>query len=286
LKIIFGLDLDGYQDSGTRDRFNELTCGPSGFLRLLELRLGLMSNPASAAVRVAQYRNLLENAASTKPRFYTESFGKDGFATAETLLQWRDELILAGWNGLAGPNHDARLRDLAAVERMAEATLSPGFGERVRLILIELDRRDAKLGRVEVVEHREYIPLLLRKLLVKLGAGFRDTGWISKPASIPGTDLWKIQKALASSGETTQIKLAYDGTVIFVIAYSEVTHANRKRTCSQGSECRGRSRGVAFALCGLYPSTRHACAGYSGRSSQRMARAAAGAVAQTTRSWQ
>jgi hypothetical protein len=227
LKIIFGLDLDGYQDSGRRDRFDELICGPNGFLGLLELRLGLVSKLPSTAARVALYRNLLENAASTKSRFYTESFGKDGFATAETLLRWRDELILAGWNGSADPNHSPRLRDLAEVEKLALATLSPGFGDRVRLILTELDRRDAKLGTVEVVEHREHIPLLLRNLLVKLGATFGDTGgWMSKPAGITGTDLWKIQKALASQGETTQIRLAYDGTVIFVTAYSEVTLAH------------------------------------------------------------
>jgi hypothetical protein len=128
---------------------------------------------------------------------------------------------------LGGPNHNPRLRDLAAVERMAEATLSPGFGDRVRFISIELDRRDAKLGTVEVVERREHIPLLLRNLLVKLGAAFGDTGgWIPKPAGIPGTDLWNIQKALAGSGETAQIKLANDGTVIFVTAYSEVTLAH------------------------------------------------------------
>jgi hypothetical protein len=227
LKIVFGLDLDGYQDPGTRDRFNELICGPNGFLGLLELRLGLISKPASAAVRVAQYRNLLGNSASTKPRFYRESFGKDGFSTAETLLRWRDELILAGWNGSADPSHSSRLRDLAEVERMAEATLSPGFGDRVRLVLTELDRRDAKLDTVEVIEKREHIPLLLRKLLVKLGAAFGyPGGGMSKPAGIPRTDLRNIQEALTSLNGTTQINLAYDGTVIFVSAYSEVTLAH------------------------------------------------------------
>jgi hypothetical protein len=39
LKVIFGLDLNGYQDLQPRDRFNESICGPRGFLSLLELRL-------------------------------------------------------------------------------------------------------------------------------------------------------------------------------------------------------------------------------------------------------
>ena len=49
-----------------------------------------------------QYRQSLEAAAS-KPRFYAASFAKDPFSVAETLLRWRDELVLAGWDGSADP---------------------------------------------------------------------------------------------------------------------------------------------------------------------------------------
>src|SRR3984957_14228234 len=74
LKITFGLDLDGYQDLQPRDRFNESICGLQGFLRLLELRLGLASKPASAAGRIVGYRGALDSAASIRGRFYAESF--------------------------------------------------------------------------------------------------------------------------------------------------------------------------------------------------------------------
>ena len=82
LKVTFGLDLDGYQDLQPRDRFNESICGPQGFLRLLELRLGLASKPATAAGRIVQYRQFLQKAASIKERFYTASFTKDPLAVA------------------------------------------------------------------------------------------------------------------------------------------------------------------------------------------------------------
>ena len=104
MKITFGLDLDGYQDLQPRDRFNESICGPQGFLSLLELRLGLASKPASAAGRIVQYREFLQKAASIRERFYTASFAKDPLAVAETLLRWRDELVLAGWDGSPGPS--------------------------------------------------------------------------------------------------------------------------------------------------------------------------------------
>jgi PD-(D/E)XK nuclease superfamily len=245
LKIIFGLDLDGYQDPGTRNRFNELICGPNGLLDVLELRLGLASKPASTAVRVAQYRSLLENAASAKSRFYSASFAKDAFSTAEELLRWRDELILAGWDGSADPAYSPRLRDLADVEKQIDDTLSPGFGDRVRSVLTELDRRAAKLDTVEVIENREHVPSLLRKLLVKLGAFFGCAGGgTSHLTGAPGTDLRKIQEALANPGRTTQTKLDYDGTVIFVTAYSEVTLAHHAAQILE----RNRHQGLSSAI--------------------------------------
>ena len=226
LKIIFGLDLDGYQDLQPRDRFNESICGTQGFLRLLELRLGLASKPASAASRIVQYRGALENAASMKERFYTASFAKDPLAVAETLLRWRDELVIAGWDGSPDPSASQRIRDLTEVEGLAGPNLLPGFGDRVRKALAELDRRDPKFATIEVLENRESLPLLLRRVFIKLGACFRPVGAETlRPAGSPGTDLHKIQEALANPSENRPIKLDYDGSITFVTAYSEVTLA-------------------------------------------------------------
>jgi ATP-dependent helicase/nuclease subunit B len=241
LKIIFGLDLDGYQPLAASAAFDELICGPLGLLGVLELRLGLGSKSVSSAVRVAQYRDCLEQAASTSPRFYTASFSKDAFSAAKTLLAWRDELILAGWKDLGSPTQSARLRDFGDVERIASPSLSPGFGDRVRAVLGELERREPKLDSIEVVENQEELPLLLRQSLIKLGALFgcidriklcaldhsraSQATSLQKPAAPIGTDLRKLQEALVSGVQQDPIKLAHDGSVIFVTAYSEVTLA-------------------------------------------------------------
>jgi hypothetical protein len=127
LKITFGLDLDGYQDLQPRDRFNESICGPQGFLRLIELRLGLASKPASVAGRIVQYREFLQNAASIRERFYTASFAKDPLAVAETLLRWRDELVLAGWDVKPGESRRIKLDydgSIAFVSAYSEITLA------------------------------------------------------------------------------------------------------------------------------------------------------------------
>ena len=65
---------------------------------------------------------------------------------AETLLRWRDELVLAGWDGSLDPVASERIRDLAEVEGLAGPDLLPGFGDRVRKALTELDRRDPKFA--------------------------------------------------------------------------------------------------------------------------------------------
>jgi PD-(D/E)XK nuclease superfamily protein len=245
LKIIFGLDLDGYQPSAARDTFDELICGPLGLLDVLELRLGLGSKPVSAAVRVAQYRDRLEQAASAKPRFYTASFSKDGFSAAKTLLAWRDELILAGWDGSANPAQSKRIQDLADVERIPSSALSPGFGDRVRAVSAELERRGPKLDSIEVVENEEQLPLLLRQLLIKLGATFGCLdGTGMKQAGPIGTDLWKLQEALVNSAERRPIKLANDGSVVFVTAYSEVTLSQFAAQLFQKSRCQNLSTTV------------------------------------------
>jgi hypothetical protein len=275
LKIIFGLDLDGYQDLQPRDKFNESVCGPHGFLDLLELRLGLSSKSTSAASRIAQYRESLEKATSVKPRFYTASFAKDPFAVAETLLRWRDELVLAGWDGSADPAASARVRDLAEVEELAGPDLLPGLGDRLRKVLTELDRRDPKVAAVEVVEDQKSLPLLFRKSLTKLGASFGYFGANTlKPAGSPGTDLWKIQEALVNRVEQRQIKLAYDGSITFVTAYSEITLAHLAAQLFQRSRIQNRTTTmVAQSDClhldAALRSLDEAVLGLSARSTQR-----------------
>jgi hypothetical protein len=242
LKITFGLDLDGYQDLQPRDRFNESICGPQGFLSLLEHRLGLASKPASAAGRIVQYREFLQKAASIRKRFYTVSFAKDPLAVAETLLRWRDELVLAGWDGRPDPAASDRIRDLADVEGLAVPNLSPGIGDRVRKALAELDRRDPKIAAIEVLEDSASLPLLLRKVFAKLGASFRSVGTETlRPAASPGTDLHKVQEALVKPSETGPIKLDYDGSITFVTAYSEITLAQLAAQLFQRSRVQNQS---------------------------------------------
>lgn len=226
MKIVFGLDLDGYEPLSRRNAFGELICGPRRLIDVLEVRLGLAQKSLSPAWRIARYREFLEKAGVDRPRFYSESFAKDGFAVGETLLGWRDELILAGWDESSQPASQ-RLRDLGDVERMGVPDLLPGFGDRIRAVLAELDHREARVRSIDVVESPNDLPCLLREVLVKLGAsfGYLCDDQLASPSAPPGSDLRKIQDALTKAGEKRRISLKDDGSVLFVTAYSEITLA-------------------------------------------------------------
>ncbi len=107
------------------------TLGPLGLLGLLETRLGLPGSQLSQTVRIAQLaRAMAETCASAEP-FYAASFRQDAWATAQRLLQLRDQLALSGWDGLA-PTGLARLEDLAELE--STVRLAPGLAERLQRV--------------------------------------------------------------------------------------------------------------------------------------------------------
>lgn len=224
MKIVFGLDLDGYQAMTRRDSFGELVCGPLRLLEVLELRLGLSARAPSLASRIAKYRELLERAVASRPQFYSESFSKDAFAVAETLLRWRDELVLAGWDGSPDPGDSLRINDLAEVERMDVANLLPGFGDRIRRILSGLGHRDPRLDLVTVLDNPDDLPRLVHDLLRKLGASFgQHERWV--PFADSSSDLRKVQDRLTIGDTGNGSALSNDGSILFATAYSEVTLA-------------------------------------------------------------
>jgi hypothetical protein len=63
--------------------------------------------------------------------FFEKSFAADRFATAEALLAWRDELLLAGWKFALSDAMPARLHDLARVEVYFQALEYPRFQSSV-----------------------------------------------------------------------------------------------------------------------------------------------------------
>ncbi len=159
--------------------------------------------------------------------FFSESFKRDSYAVAETLLKWRDDLIEAGWDGLASADDTARIQDTAAVEARTRNRLSPGTSDRLRFILLELNRRSPNLDLLTVRDPQSHLPKLCQLICAKLGARYEPVAF--NPETNPTgetSDLGRIQSLLREDSPTQRLKLNGDHSILCVTAFSEITLAH------------------------------------------------------------
>lgn len=107
--VRFGLELDRLLADISQTRLGYVTTGPVTFLSILETQLGLVASTKPPATRLVQYRACLKHFDSPK-RFYHASFQIDDLSVARTLLNWRDEWYMAGWDGKFLEKSGKRLR--------------------------------------------------------------------------------------------------------------------------------------------------------------------------------
>jgi hypothetical protein len=216
--ITFGLRLDGEQGWRPGNRLGEPVYGPLGLLDLLETRLGLLRPGCAHAQRVAQYRECLHRH-DGQDRFYHASFAVDPIGTAATLLSWRDDWHLHGWNGGSLTKADARLNDMAAVETRAREMLFPSIGERLARVADALNGQQADIERIELVDPLPAFPKQWREVLANL---LVRPVKARAPSAAPDTMLGQLQGALAAAhaGTRPQGKIAWsdDGSLRVVRA--------------------------------------------------------------------
>jgi len=146
-------------------RAGEYFAGPSKLLLWLEGQLGLSGYRNNTAyLRIELYRQALgqqlAETAQSAAVFFEKSFAADRFATAEALLAWRDELLLAGWDFILADDLPPRLRDLALVEAIFQKKLqdpelgvqAAGFADRFAQVLDLLQSLRISLDKVLLYE--------------------------------------------------------------------------------------------------------------------------------------
>ena len=89
--------------------------GPMGLLKQLELRAGLHTEVKSDVEREADYLNAMTPCVSGT--MFENAFNVDKIGVAGKLLGWRDNLIMAGWNGECGDLQAKKLTNLATIEQ-------------------------------------------------------------------------------------------------------------------------------------------------------------------------
>lgn len=192
LTINFGLHLNGQCGVAPANRLGHLHTGPLGLLSLLETQLGLTAPSVSQAQRVVQYRDCLQRLNSTS-RFYAQSFAADDFGTASTLLSWRDQWRLNGWNGTIAAAACNRLVDMADIEALAQESVSPGIGERLTSVIEALARRRTQIGSITLFDPIESLPVIWRSVLSALPVIAS-----AQPMACAKGMLGELQKAIVS----------------------------------------------------------------------------------------
>lgn len=172
MTIHFGNDFDGPVFSGnTPLRAGELFAGPSRLLHWLEEQLGLGGYPNNTAyLRIELYRQAL---AQTENTFYSASYEADRFATAESLLHWRDELLAAGWSFELKSDMPPRLEAIAKAEAFyRKKTEAPellantkGMADRMEQVLQRLLSVKVPLDKIILYEPLDVQPPVIGRWL-------------------------------------------------------------------------------------------------------------------------
>ncbi len=201
----------------TGDALGEVTVGPHGFLGLLETQLGIPSRDISFTARLIQYLGCIDRVNHANA-FYRASYQADPFSVARTLLQWRDQWYLAGWQGSFAQDAPGKLLDMAAIEQLAAGAVEPGLGQRIQRVLQLLPGNPVAVGAITLRDAPGDFPPLWRQLIRAVGAPLTEQA----PATAQGregTDLHRLQQLLLQDSNR-KIRLHGDGTVIALRADS------------------------------------------------------------------
>ncbi|MFV3290282.1 PD-(D/E)XK nuclease family protein [Pseudomonas sp. NY11955] len=232
--ITFGMQLDGQRATQPGNRLGALTVGPQGLLDILEGQLGLLALRPCAAQRAAAYRACLAQCDNGQ-RFYHASFSADQLGVAATLLAWRDDLYLHGWDGRPCAVASQRINDLAEVEADAREVVPASTGQRLQRVAEALATRRTGITNLYLSDAWEVYPLAWQRVLQRL-----PRAQLPSPSGDAPGFLGQLQAALRSSVAGTPVgpvPWQDDGSVRLVQAQTRTLAATwLSRTLPQGPQ--------------------------------------------------
>lgn len=209
MKITFGIALDSPSypplTSCQHAVLGEQRCGPLGLLQVLETRLGMSGIWEPEPYRVEVYRQRLL-AADNGERFYSRSLEADAQGVAQTLLSWRDELLLSGWDFAADGSFPARLRDFAVVESLPDSSAPPmpwGNSERLRAVLARLPSCHLDIAELSLLEPMSALGWCWQSVMQKLAESGVKISCCAPLRGKASGDLGALQASLTSGEKMT-----------------------------------------------------------------------------------
>jgi ATP-dependent helicase/nuclease subunit B len=213
MDVVFGLWTDpaAFPDHGGSGdgALGAPVVGPSGMLDILETARGLGAPPSAGVVRIAAFQSILEGLPGGS-RFWSRSLAVDAWTTARTVLQWRDELIDAGWSR-SGDWTGPRLKDLAAADAAADG-MPPGIADRAAALVADLTSRPKlPMRRVRLIDPRALHSAGWRRLIEGIeSCGVAIEPIEVRPAAPASSALGRLQRWMLTGGSPNG---SPDGTV-------------------------------------------------------------------------
>ena len=192
------------------------TWGPRALLEDLELRLGLRSVEEAASARVPRWAARIKSLGDARA-FYARSFAVDELGTTAVLLEWRDSLVDAGWNGGKFAGGGERLGALAAIEAHDATHTSHGRADRLVRIERALEQAPIRIyDSLELLEDASLWPRRWQIIFARLadrGTSMSRRRW-TLPGAAADSDLGLLQARLR--GERREGTVRGDGTLLFL----------------------------------------------------------------------
>ena len=224
MHIILGhaLDTSSYPDALDANEAVEgkIVVGPAGMISVLETRLGLTRIWPNPGVRVGTYLKSLKQLDDGQ-RFYSRSLEADAWSTAKTILAWRDQLKISGWDFNASINGQSRLNTLGELENLFRNEHMEGHVDRLELIrdsLIHGHKIDVKV--IDLIEPLNTWDLLWIKIFELLKSEGVCITEISKKASSNPNSLGYLKQAM-DEGKPLSKSLVSDDSFCILAAQTE-----------------------------------------------------------------
>jgi ATP-dependent helicase/nuclease subunit B len=213
-----GLGIRGPVFTGAAERafLGRPTWGPRALLDDLELRLGLRSAQEAESARVPRWAARIKSLGDLQA-FYAGSLSVDELGTTAVLLEWRDNLVEAGWNGNEIAGGGERLWALAAIEAHDPTKTSLGRADRLVRIERALERAPVRIyDSLELLEDPALWPRRWQTIFARLadrGTLISQHAW-SLPGAPADSDLGLLQARLR--GDRSEGTVRGDGTLLFL----------------------------------------------------------------------
>lgn len=220
MRLRIGLGLGGRAFSASASpasaRLGEPTWSPLALLRDLELRLGLAPVNESTSARLPAWMARITSLADEQA-FYARSFATDPLGTSAALLEWRDALVEAGWDGAPIIGGGDRLDAISRLERHDAEGMPLGHADRLCRVQRALTSAPSRLYEaVSLLDDRSLWPGRWQSVFAQLeafGTAFSPFAF-DLPGAPTTSDLGVLQAHLR--GTDTAAPVRGDGSLLIL----------------------------------------------------------------------